>query len=137
MEERLAAAGGEASASVSMNLRATALPPCVVFEDDDLLVVNKPPGWNTHAPSPYAGEGVYDWLRHREPRWAELAILHRLDKETSGLMVFGKTPLANRSLTQQFEERRVEKVYRLRTDRPIQAAVASRTPIPKSRAPAA
>ena len=99
-----------------------ALPPCVVFEDDDLLVVNKPPGWNTHAPSPYAGEGVYDWLRHREPRWAELSILHRLDKETSGLMVFGKTPLANRSLTQQFEERRVEKVYRLRTDRPIQAA---------------
>ena len=122
MEERLAAAGGEASASVSMNLRATALPPCVVFEDDDLLVVNKPSGWNTHAPSPYAGEGVYEWLRHREPRWAELAILHRLDKDTSGLMVFGKTPLANRSLTQQFEQRRVEKVYRLRTDRPVQAA---------------
>ena len=68
MEERLAAAGGEASASVSMNLRTTALPPCVVFEDDDLLVVNKPSGWNTHAPSPYAGEGVYEWLRHREPR---------------------------------------------------------------------
>jgi len=107
---------------VPINLRSTALPPCVVFEDNDLLVVNKPPGWNTHAPSPYAGEGVYDWLRHREPRWAELSILHRLDKETSGLMVFGKTSLANRSLTQQFEERRVEKVYRLRTDRPIQAA---------------
>jgi len=98
-----------------------ALPPCVVFEDDDLLVVNKPPGWNTHAPSPYAGEGVYEWLRHREPRWAELAILHRLDKETSGLMVFGKTPLANRSLTQQFEQRRIEKVYRLRTDRAVQS----------------
>ncbi len=105
-----------------INLRSTALPPCIVFEDDDLLVVNKPPGWNTHAPSPYAGEGVYEWLRHREPRWAELSILHRLDKETSGLMIFGKTPLANRSLTQQFEERRVEKVYRLRTDRLVQAA---------------
>ena len=91
---------------MSTGLRSTALPPCIVFEDDDLLVVNKPPGWNTHAPSPYAGEGVYEWLRHREPRWAELSILHRLDKDTSGLMVFGKTPLANRSLTQQFEERR-------------------------------
>lgn len=102
--------------------RTTESPPCVVFEDDDLLVVDKPPGWNTHAPSPHAGEGVYEWLRHREPRWAGLSILHRLDKETSGLLVFGKTPLANRSLTQQFEQRRVEKSYRLRTDRPIPAS---------------
>jgi len=100
----------------------TAVPPCVVFEDEDLLVVDKPPGWNTHAPDPYAGEGLHDWLRHREPRWADLSILHRLDKETSGLIVFGKTPLANRSLTRQFEERRVEKVYRLRTDRRIPAS---------------
>jgi 23S rRNA (cytosine1962-C5)-methyltransferase len=91
----------------------------VVFEDEDLLVVHKPPGWNTHAPSPYAGEGLYEWLRHREPRWSDLSILHRLDKETSGLMVLGKTPVANRSLAQQFEARRVEKVYRLRTDRVI------------------
>jgi 23S rRNA-/tRNA-specific pseudouridylate synthase len=80
MEQRLAATGEEPSALGSIPLRPMALPPCVVFEDDDLLVVNKPPGWNTHAPSPYAGEGVYEWLRHREPRWAELAILHRLDK---------------------------------------------------------
>jgi len=102
--------------------RTTAVPPCVVFEDEDLLVVDKPPGWNTHAPDPYAGEGLHEWLRHREPRWADLSILHRLDKETSGLIVFGKTPLANRSLTRQFEERRVEKVYRLRTDRRIPAS---------------
>ncbi len=76
--------------------------PCVIFEDEHLLVVHKPAGWNTHAPSPYAGEGIYDWLKHREPRWASLAILHRLDKETSGVLVFGKTPLANKSLTEQF-----------------------------------
>ncbi len=82
-------------------------------------MVNKPPGWNTHAPSPYAGEGIYDWLKHREPRWANLAIIHRLDKETSGVMVFGKTPLANRSLTEQFSERQVRKTYVLLTDRPV------------------
>ncbi|HOK77094.1 MAG TPA: RluA family pseudouridine synthase, partial [Verrucomicrobiota bacterium] len=58
--------------------------PCVLFEDDHILVVNKPPGWNTHAPSPYAGEGIYDWLRNRAPRWSNLSIIHRLDKETSG-----------------------------------------------------
>jgi 23S rRNA (cytosine1962-C5)-methyltransferase len=91
--------------------------PCVIFEDEHLLVVSKPAGWNTHAPSPYAGEGIYDWLKHREPRWSSLAIIHRLDKETSGVMVFSKTPLANKSLTEQFTEHRVRKKYLLLTDR--------------------
>ena len=95
------------------------MPPCLIFEDDHLLVVNKPAGLNTHAPSPHAGEGIYDWLRHREPRWASLAIVHRLDKETSGVMVFAKTPLANRSLTEQFARRSVRKKYLLLTDRPF------------------
>ncbi|MBE0543447.1 MAG: class I SAM-dependent methyltransferase [Verrucomicrobia bacterium] len=95
----------------------SSLPPCVLHEDEHLLVVNKPAGWNTHAPSPFAGEGIYDWLKHREPRWANLAIIHRLDKETSGVMVFGKTPLANRSLTEQFARRTVRKQYLLLADR--------------------
>ena len=93
--------------------------PCLIFEDDHLLVVNKPPGLNTHAPGPYAGEGLYDWLRHREPRWANLAIIHRLDKETSGVIVFAKTQAANRSLTEQFSGRAVRKKYCLLTDRPV------------------
>ena len=88
-----------------------------MHEDEHLLVVNKPAGWNTHAPSPHAGEGIYDWLKHREPRWARLAIIHRLDKETSGVLVFGKTPVANRSLTEQFARRAVRKKYLLLTDR--------------------
>ncbi len=94
--------------------------PLICFEDDDLLAVNKPAGLNTHAPDPYAGEGVYDWLRHREPRWASLAIIHRLDKETSGLIVFAKSREANRSLTRQFTERAVHKTYRLVTDRRVE-----------------
>lgn len=93
--------------------------PCCLFEDEHLLVVNKPAGWNTHAPAPLGVEGIYDWLRNREPRWARLAILHRLDKDTSGVLVFGKTHLANQSLTRQFTERRVQKEYRLVTDRQV------------------
>ncbi len=93
--------------------------PCLLFEDEHLLVINKPAGLNTHAPSPYAGEGLYDWLRHREPRWASLAIVHRLDKETSGVIVFSKTSLANRSLTEQFTRRAVRKKYLLLTDAPV------------------
>src|SRR5215831_19582375 len=98
--------------SLSISVRAwfyRCVLPCLIFEDEHLLVVNKPPGWNTHAPSPYAGEGIYDWLRYREPRWSRLAIIHRLDKETSGVIVFSKTELANRSLTQQFTKREVQK----------------------------
>jgi 23S rRNA (cytosine1962-C5)-methyltransferase len=93
--------------------------PCLIFEDEHLLVVNKPAGINTHAPSPLAGEGIYDWLRNREPRWASLAIIHRLDKETSGVLVFGKSPLANRSITEQFARRAVRKNYLLLTDRVV------------------
>src|SRR5216117_3625694 len=93
--------------------------PCVIFEDDHLLAVNKPAGLNTHAPAPHAGEGIYDWLRHREPRWARLSIIHRLDKETSGVIVFSKTELANRSLTEQFSRGSVRKKYLLLTDRPV------------------
>src|ERR1700744_1183046 len=96
---------------------SSGMVPCVIFEDEHLLAVNKPAGWNTHAPSPYAGEGIYEWLKNREPRWAPLAIIHRLDKETSGILIFGKTPLANKSLTEQFTERRVHKKYLLLTDK--------------------
>ncbi len=98
-------------------MRCPSIVPCVLHEDDHLLVVNKPPGWNTHAPSPHAGEGIYDWLRQRVPRWADLAIIHRLDKETSGVLVFSKTTLANQNLTRQFAERQIRKQYWLLTDR--------------------
>jgi len=102
----------------------------VLHEDEHLLVVNKPPGWNTHAPSPFAGEGIYDWLKHREPRWANLAIIHRLDKDTSGVLVFGKTPLANRSLTEQFTRRTIEKKYQLLTDHaPTRSGFTARSKI--------
>jgi 23S rRNA (cytosine1962-C5)-methyltransferase len=94
-------------------------PRCVLFEDEHLLVVNKPAGLNTHAPSPMAGEGLFEWLRHREWRWASLAIIHRLDKDTSGVLVFAKTPLANQSLTRQFTEHQVRKTYLAWTDRPV------------------
>jgi 23S rRNA-/tRNA-specific pseudouridylate synthase len=91
----------------------------ILFEDEHLLAVEKPPGLNTHSPSPFAGEGLYEWLRNRHPDRDRLAILHRLDKETSGVIVFGKTPEANRSLSAQFEGRSVRKTYILLTERPV------------------
>lgn len=96
--------------------------PLIIHEDEHLLAAVKPAGMNTHSPGPFAGEGLYEWLKNREPRWSRLAIIHRLDKETSGVIVFSKTPAANRSLTEQFENRRVRKKYLLLTDRPAPAA---------------
>ncbi|MDQ6631424.1 MAG: pseudouridine synthase [Verrucomicrobiota bacterium] len=91
----------------------------IIFEDEDLLAINKPAGLNTHSPGPFAGMGIYEWLKNRQPRWARLAVLHRLDKETSGLLLFGKSTLANRSLTQQFSEGTVQKKYFFLTDRSV------------------
>ncbi len=82
-------------------------------------MVHKPAGMNTHAPAPFAGEGVHEWLKHSAPRFSRLAIIHRLDKETSGVMVFGNSPNANRSLGQQFTEHSIKKRYCLITDRKV------------------
>ncbi len=97
-------------------------PPCVLHEDEHVLAVDKPAGWNTHAPAPYAGEGIYEWLRDREPRWAELALVHRLDKDTSGVLLFAKTAVARRSLTAQWQRHEITKHYALLTDRPVPQA---------------
>src|SRR3982750_1563913 len=75
---------GRTATAMEIPAAVTTTPPCVLFEDEHLLVVNKPAGLNTHAPSPFASEGIYDWLRHRELRWSKLAIVHRLAKENSG-----------------------------------------------------
>src|SRR6187402_3246294 len=83
----------------------------ITFEDEHLLAINKPAGWNTHSPSPYAGEGVYEWLKNREPRWSNLAIIHRLDKETSGLMLFSKTILPKKKFVIKSHLKRIGEKY--------------------------
>ena len=93
--------------------------PAILHEDADLLVVNKPAGINTHAPGPWAGDGLYEWLRDHHPRWDTLAIAHRLDKDTSGVLVFTLSPAAQRSLAEQFGQHSIAKTYLLLTDRPV------------------
>jgi len=86
--------------------------PWVRFEDDHLLAVVKPAGVNTHRADVHAQDGMYEWVQRQRPL-ESLAVLHRLDKGTSGLLIFGKSQLANRSLTSQFEDRTVTKRYEL------------------------
>ncbi len=86
--------------------------PWVRFEDDHLLVVAKPTGVNTHRADVHAQEGMYEWVQRQRP-WVELSILHRLDKGTSGLLLFGKSTVANQRIAEQFERRTVTKRYEL------------------------
>ncbi len=105
-------------------LRAMAedIPLDILYEDDDLAVVNKPAGMMVHA-----GAGATDAERNRGTlvnallhRFGQLSgtggelrpgIVHRLDKETSGLIVVAKNDVAHRKLAQQFSGRQVKKRY--------------------------
>ena len=94
----------------------------IVYEDDDLAVINKPAGMMVHA-----GAGatesernrgtLVNALLHRFRNLSELGgdlrpgIVHRLDKETSGLIVVAKNDLAHRKLAEQFSKREVKKTY--------------------------
>ncbi len=86
----------------------------ILFEDADILVVHKPSGINTHKPDKFAPDGLHEWLTKRGYK---LSILQRLDKETSGVLVFGKSTRANQSLAKQFETHTVRKEYLLLSDR--------------------
>lgn len=88
--------------------------PWIVHEDEHVLAVHKPSGVNTHRSDEHAQDGMYEWVQRQRPDSA-LSILHRLDKATSGVLVFGKTVDANRSLNRQFEDRTATKTYALLT----------------------
>ncbi len=81
----------------------------VVHEDDELIVLNKPSGLLV-LPDRYHKSitNLFDILN---ARYGRIFVVHRIDKETSGLLVFAKTEQSHRSLNQQFEQRTTEKVY--------------------------
>ncbi len=82
----------------------------VLHEDEDIIVVNKPPRLLT-VPDRYAPEkpNLYHWLQKRQDD--KVFIVHRLDKETSGIIVFAKNETAHRHLSIQFEKRQTDKSY--------------------------
>jgi len=97
---------------------AQAIALDVVYEDDDVIVIDKPAGMVVHpAPGNYAGTLVNALLAHCGASLAGIGgvrrpgIVHRLDKDTSGLMVVAKTDAAHAALTRQFAARTVERAY--------------------------
>ncbi|CUH75179.1 Ribosomal large subunit pseudouridine synthase D [Tritonibacter multivorans] len=95
------------------------IPLEVIFEDDDLIVINKPAGMVVHpAPGSPNGTLVNALLHHCGDSLSGVGgvkrpgIVHRIDKETSGLLVVAKSDVAHQGLAAQFERHTVERYYR-------------------------
>jgi 23S rRNA pseudouridine1911/1915/1917 synthase len=88
------------------------LPPyTVVFEDEDLVVVDKPAGLLA-APTPESDRNnLASLLERRHQAGPRILVVHRIDLETSGLMVFAKSAQANRVLSERFRTHDLERAY--------------------------
>jgi len=98
-------------------LTPEAIPLNVVYEDEDLLVVDKPPGLTVHPAPGHPDHTLLNALLSHVPHLAQMGdslrpgIVHRLDKDTSGLMIVAKNRAAQMNLIEQFRTRSVVKVY--------------------------
>jgi len=100
-----------------LELAAESIPLTVVYEDEDLLVIDKPAGLVTHPAPGHAGGTLVNALLAREGTFGGIAgvarpgIVHRLDRETSGLIMVAKHDAAQAYLMAQLKARRVKKTY--------------------------
>mgnify|MGYP001338135677 CR=1 FL=1 len=96
----------------------------ILFEDETLLVINKPPGIVVNRAESVKGETITDWAQRylalpsasadslEKDFFDRAGTVHRIDKETSGCLLIAKTPQAFFELQRQFKERIVKKTYR-------------------------
>ncbi len=103
----------------SKTLQPESIPLTILYEDDDLLVIDKPSGLTVHpAPGHSAHTLVNAVLSHLSSLpdtsdWQRPGIVHRLDKDTSGVMLIAKSSTAYKNLTDQFRSRSVMKRYQV------------------------
>lgn len=104
-------------ATQSSGLIAEDIPLDIIFENDELIVVNKPAGMVVHPAAGHAGGTLVNAVLGHEPDMEGIGgeerpgLVHRLDKDTSGLIVLAKNERAHRWLQDQFRDRKVEKTY--------------------------
>lgn len=91
--------------------------PKILYEDPSLLVINKPSGMVVNAAQTVKEEPVEDWIARNfqfpisNDQLRRNGVVHRLDKETSGVLLIAKTPEVFEELQRQFKAREVEKTY--------------------------
>lgn len=94
-----------------------AIPLVIIYEDKDLMVIDKPAGLTTHPAPGHPDHTLVNAILAHFPdlpssgHHLRPGIVHRLDKDTSGLMLVAKNPQALANLTGQFKDRQVAKVY--------------------------
>lgn len=94
--------------------QAQDIPLVIVHEDEHILVIDKPPGLVVHPAPGNPDRTLVNALIHHDPSLAAIpraGVVHRLDKDTSGLMVVARTPGAHRALVDQLKERTVGREY--------------------------
>ena len=108
----------EAKALVEKERKTINFDIPVIFENDDFLVVDKPAGLIVHGAPHIKGLTLADWLVKKYPKLKKVGedkyrpgIMHRLDKEASGLIVIAKNNEMFFNLKKQFQDRKVEKEY--------------------------
>jgi len=92
-----------------------AIPIDIIFEDEAILVLNKAPGLVVHPGAGNPDRTLVNALLHHAPQLAKVpraGIVHRLDKDTSGIMVVAKTPAAHTRLVKELHDRNVTREYR-------------------------
>ncbi|MFQ5597031.1 MAG: RluA family pseudouridine synthase [Nitrospiria bacterium] len=100
-----------------LEITPEAIPLDILFEDQNFVVINKPAGMVVHpAPGHYEGTLVHALLHHCKDLVGiggreRPGIIHRLDKDTSGILVVAKTDTAHRRLSKQFKDHTIERVY--------------------------
>lgn len=114
----------------------------ILYEDEDILVINKPSGITVH-PAPSVKEAtVVDWLKIRGISLSTIAgeerhgIVHRLDKETSGVMVIAKNNEAHKNLSEQLQNKSMGRYYIAIIEPPLKENIVVEKPIfrnPKNR----
>ena len=102
------------------------LSPNILYEDEDILVINKPAGLIVHPDGRTEESSVSEWLLNLYPTTKEVGesltlangtvierpgIVHRIDRETSGVLLLAKTNKAHQFLKEQFQDREIEKIY--------------------------
>lgn len=104
----------EAEASLAQTVSPQAMNLDIVHADEWLIVVNKPAGLVVHPGAGNRDRTLQNALLHHDPALAALpraGIIHRLDKDTSGLLVIARTPLAHTMLVRQLQARAIEREY--------------------------
>ncbi|SFR52196.1 RluA family pseudouridine synthase [Thiomicrospira sp. ALE5] len=82
----------------------------ILFEDDDLIVINKPPGMAVHGGSGVSW-GLIELVRNARPLAKRVELVHRLDRDTSGAIILAKKMSVLRDLHQQVRDHQVTKIY--------------------------